>query len=63
MNSSNFKVNSYILLTCTPCFIYIQLACVKHIASVHPEPGSNPLYDTTKNNYSLKSYVSRFLSI
>jgi hypothetical protein len=37
----NLKADSYVLRTRTLCFINIQLACVKYIASVHPEPGSN----------------------
>lgn len=38
---SNFKVDSYVLLTRPLCFLGIQLACVKYDASVHSEPGSN----------------------
>ena len=36
-------------------YIYIWLACVKYIASVHPEPGSNSLYGTkNKKMFNLK---------
>jgi len=37
----NFLVGSYALLTRSPCFKNIRLACVKLSASVHSEPGSN----------------------
>ena len=47
---SLLKVNSHVLLTRPPLKLktFIRLACVKHTASVHPEPGSNffhhPIY-------------------
>ena len=41
------NVDSYILLTRPPRLTSkletVKLACVKHTASVHPEPGSNSL--------------------
>jgi hypothetical protein len=37
--------------SCTPKGLTARLACVKHAASVRPEPGSNsPLNDSTENN-------------
>ncbi len=38
-----FKANKKLLLTRAPSFKNLKLACVKHTASVHPEPGSNSL--------------------
>ncbi|CAM9353794.1 unnamed protein product, partial [Ascophyllum nodosum] len=40
---SLLKVNSHVLLTRPPLKLktFIRLACVKHTASVHPEPGSS----------------------
>ena len=40
------KADSYVLLTRPPLKLIllevsVRLACVKHTASVHPEPGSN----------------------
>ena len=36
------KVDSYVLLTRLPLSLRtIRLACLRHAASVHPEPGSN----------------------
>ena len=38
-------VRSHVLLTRSPLYVLphtVRLACVKHAASVHPEPGSNP---------------------
>ncbi len=39
------RVDSYALLTRLPCrqacAVGIRLACLRHAASVHPEPGSN----------------------
>ena len=32
---------------------FVRLACVKHAASVHPEPGSNSLIKFNPNNYLL----------
>ena len=32
---------------------FVRLACVKHAASVHPEPGSNSLIKVYPNNYLL----------
>ena len=36
-------------------FYIIKLACVKHVISVHTEPGSNPLYQ----NFLFKNYLSK----
>ena len=38
----HFKVDSYVLLTRLPLPLRaVRLACLRHTASVHPEPGSN----------------------
>ena len=39
------KANSHVLLTRPPLKLktFVRLACVRHTASVHPEPGSNSL--------------------
>ena len=41
---------------CSICFV--RLACVKHAASVHPEPGSN----SHKNVFALQSHTSYFVT-
>jgi len=37
------RADSHVLLTRSPLKLktFVRLACVKHTASVHPEPGSN----------------------
>ena len=54
------KVDSHVLLTRPPLRskIYVRLACVKHTASVHPEPGSNSLKISRnfKNGLKIKTF-------
>ena len=33
---------------------FVQLACIKHTTSVHPEPGSNSYYTNLKYLYKIK---------
>ena len=39
--------------SCTPKGLTARLACVKHAASIHPEPGSNSPLKCTRNTYDL----------
>jgi len=44
--------------------ILVQLAYVKHIASVNPEPGSNSFFNFQKlNKYTLKVFFITFIFI
>ena len=43
------------LLTRSPLDIrryLVRLACIRHAASVHPEPGSNSPFDMTQNVFA-----------
>ena len=49
----------YVLLTRSPLTVLLQsvrLACIRHAASVHPEPGSNSPFDLTLF-YTLSSVI------
>ena len=54
------KANSYVLLTRPPLELktLVRLACVKHTASVHPEPGSNSLKISLSLKYISVNYCS-----
>ena len=46
---------TYVLLTRSPLDIrryLVRLACIRHAASVHPEPGSNSPFDMTQNVFA-----------
>ena len=50
---------TYVLLTRSPLSLFgsklpkdfVRLACIRHAASVHPEPGSNSPFDLAQNVY------------
>ncbi len=45
----------YVLLTRSPLNLQVRsvrLACIRHAASVHPEPGSNSPFDIDSNAYA-----------
>jgi len=57
--STKLKGKILRLLTRSPRkLIFVQLACVKHTTSVHPEPGSNSYY----NNY-IHLYVNYIINL
>ena len=43
---------------------FVRLACIRHAASVHPEPGSNSPFDMTQNvtNVMIFVFLVRFIS-
>ena len=46
--SQSWRQVTYVLLTRSPLSIrrcFVRLACIRHAASVHPEPGSNSPFD------------------
>ena len=50
---------TYVLLTRSPLIFrrrFVRLACIRHAASVHPEPGSNSPFDLTLF-YTLSSVI------
>ena len=51
----------FIRRICPKCFV--RLACVKHAASVHPEPGSNSLKIVFKEPKFLKSTLESDVSL
>ena len=62
---------TYVLLTRSPldsgkqAFLpLVRLACIRHAASVHPEPGSNSPFDMTQNvtNVMIFVFLVRFIS-
>ena len=63
---------TYVLLTRSPLSLFgsklprnfVRLACIRHAASVHPEPGSNSPFDMTQNvtNVMIFVFLVRFIS-
>ena len=63
---------TYVLLTRSPLSLFgsklpkdfVRLACIRHAASVHPEPGSNSPVDMTQNvtNVMIFVFLVRFIS-
>ena len=56
------KANSYVLLTRPPLELktLVRLACVKHTASVHPEPGSNSLKISMNLFISFQTFLKKY---
>ena len=62
----------YVLLTRSPLSLFgsklpkdfVRLACIRHAASVHPEPGSNSPFDLAQNvtNVMIFVFLVRFIS-
>ena len=58
---------TYVLLTRSPLSLFgsklprnfVRLACIRHAASVHPEPGSNSPFDLAQNVTNV--FVSFFI--
>ena len=55
---------AYVLLTRSPLPVKkqaplqsVRLACIRHAASVHPEPGSNSPFDMTQNVTNVMIFV------
>ena len=59
---------TYVLLTRSPLSLFgsklprnfVRLACIRHAASVHPEPGSNSPFDLAQNVTNVFVYVIVF---
>ena len=60
---------TYVLLTRSPLSLFgsklpkdfVRLACIRHAASVHPEPGSNSPLSISKDNFCLLALLCFFL--
>jgi hypothetical protein len=71
----HFSVDSYVLLTRLPLSTprkerLVRLACLRHTASVHPEPGSNSqkkfenhLFIEAEMKFSSIFVLSRFINL
>ena len=65
MLSQSLGQVAYVLLTRSPLtlkvqalLMFVRLACIKHAASVHPEPGSNSPFDIAQIIISIDSYMN-----
>ena len=60
---------TYVLLTRSPLDLgkqaflpLVRLACIRHAASVHPEPGSNSLKNYSSSAEALHAFLELFIS-